>query len=166
MGSGKSTHGRKLATALHRKYIDLDDYIVRKLNCPIAQIFKEFGESYFREQEKLALQEILVKETEPVVISLGGGTICFNNALELVLQNGLLIYLQTNEHALRRRLVDSKNQRPLLMGKNEEEILDYIKEKIKERSVYYTQAHITVNGLDLTTQKLLNAIEEFEEQRN
>lgn len=166
MGSGKSTHGRKLATALHCKYIDLDDYIVRKLNCPITQIFKEFGESYFREQEKLALQDILVKETEPVVISLGGGTICFNNALELVLQNGLLIYLQTNEHALRRRLVDSKNQRPLLMGKNEEEILDYIKEKIKERGVYYTQAHITVNGLDLTTQKLLNAIEEFEEQHN
>ncbi len=81
MGSGKSTHGRKLATALHCKYIDLDDYIVRKLNCPITQIFKEFGESYFREQEKLALQEILVKDTDPVLISLGGGTICFNNSL-------------------------------------------------------------------------------------
>ncbi len=161
MGSGKSTHGRKLASVLQCKFVDLDDYITQKLNCSIQYIFKEHGESYFREQESLAIEELIFNLTEPAVISLGGGTVCFHNVLERVKENGLLVYLQTNEHALRKRLVGSKNKRPLLDGKNESEILQFIKGKVREREVFYKQAHLTVNGLDLTTHKLLHEIQSY-----
>jgi shikimate kinase len=71
----------------------------------------------------------------------------------------LVIYLETHENVLRQRLLKSTNQRPLLKGKSDDEVLQFIKDKIIERKKYYDQAHLKVDGLNLTTQKLLNEIE-------
>lgn len=161
MGSGKSTHGRKLARALNVDFVDIDNYIKTKLNKTISEIFEEFGETFFREQETIAINEIINSKKEPAVISLGGGAICFNDNVSLVKKNGLVIYLQTNENVLRQRLMRSKNKRPLIENMSGEEILLFIKAKVKERSVYYEQAHIKVDGLNLTTAALLKTIEDY-----
>ncbi len=161
MGSGKSTYGKKLASALNLESIDLDNYIQKKLNKTIPEIFEEFGESFFREQEHNSIKEIIETKKEPAIISLGGGAVCFNDNIGLVKKNGLVIYLETNESVLRQRLLASKNERPLLKNMTEEELLNFIKVKIKEREIFYNQAHIKVNGLNLTTEVLLKAIEEF-----
>lgn len=161
MGSGKSTHGRKLAKALGVEFIDLDAYIKKKLNKTIPEIFESFGESFFREQETTCLKEIVETKKEPCVIALGGGAICFNDNVKFVKQNGLVVYLETHESVLRQRLLRSSNQRPLLKGKTEDEVLRYIKEKVIERKQYYDQAHIKVDGLNLTTPKLLSQIEAY-----
>ena len=81
--------------------------------------------------------------------------------MAIVKKNGLVIYLETNEKVLRQRLLDSKNKRPLLKNMTEEELLNFIKVKIKEREIFYNQAHLKVNGLNLTTSVLLKTIEEF-----
>jgi len=161
MGSGKSTHGRKLARALNVEFIDIDNFIKTKLNKTISEIFEEFGETFFREQETLAIKEIVNSKKEPAVISLGGGAICFNDNVSLVKKNGLVIYLQTHENVLRQRLMRSKNKRPLLDNMSGDEILQFIQTKVKERSVYYDQAHIKVDGLNLTTATLLKTIEDY-----
>ena len=158
MGSGKSTHGRKLAKALGVEFIDLDAYIKKKLNKTIPEIFETHGESFFREQETTCLKEIVELKKEPCVIALGGGAICFNDNLKLVKNNGLVIYLETHESVLRQRLLRSTNQRPLLKGKSDDEVLQFIKDKIIERKKFYDEAHLKVDGLNLTTQKLLNEI--------
>lgn len=164
MGSGKSTHGRNLAKALKTEWIDLDGYVEKRLNKTVPEIFEQFGETFFRDQETIALKEILETKREPCVISLGGGAVCFNDNMTLIKANGLVIYLQTNESALRQRLMGSKNQRPLLKGMNEEEVLNFIKAKVKEREKFYEQSHIKVNGLNLNTAKLIEAIEDFYEK--
>ncbi|MBK7311138.1 MAG: shikimate kinase [Sphingobacteriaceae bacterium] len=161
MGSGKSTHGRKLASALKTEYVDLDIYITQKLNKTIHEIFENFGEQFFRDQETEAIKDIIAEKKEPTVISLGGGAICFNDNIKLVKKNGLIIYLETHENILRQRLLRSKNKRPLLKDMSEEEVLSFIKTKVKERSKFYDQAHIKINGLNLTTAVLIKALEEY-----
>src|SRR3954463_4718303 len=77
MGSGKTTAGAKLATLLKTRFIDLDSYLEKRENRTIPQIFETDGESTFRDLETKYLLEIL-RLKEPHVISLGGGTVCFN----------------------------------------------------------------------------------------
>ena len=161
MGSGKSTHGRKLAKALNAEYVDLDVYITRKLNKTIQEIFENFGEQFFRDQETEAIKEVIAEKKEPVIISLGGGAVCFNDNIKLVKKNGLVVYLETHENVLRQRLLRSRNKRPMLKDMNETEVLSFIKTKIKERSKFYDQADIKINGLNLTTAVLIKALEEY-----
>lgn len=161
MGSGKSTHGRKLAKALKAEFIDLDIYITNKLDKTITEIFEQKGEQFFRDQETEAIKELVEEKREPCIISLGGGAVCFNNNMKLVKRNGLVIYLETQESALRERLMRSKNKRPLLKDKSPDEVLSFIKTKIKERSKFYDQAHIKINGLNLTTAILIKELEAY-----
>lgn len=160
MGSDKSTHGRKLAKALGVEFVDLDSYITRKLNKTIGELFEEHGEQFFRDQETEAINEIIKEKETPTVVSLGGGAVCFNDNIKRVKKNGLVIYLETHENILRQRLLRSKNKRPLLKDMNDEEVLSFIKAKIKARAKYYDQADIKINGLNLTTTVLIKALEE------
>jgi shikimate kinase len=164
MGSGKSTHGRKLARALKAEFVDLDVYITKKLNKTISEIFEEKGEQFFRDQETEAIKEIINEKKEPCIISLGGGAVCFNDNMKLVKKNGLVIYLETHETALRQRLLRSRNKRPLLKDKSPEEVLSFIKAKIKEREKFYSQAHIKINGLNLNTATLIKELEAYYEK--
>lgn len=159
MGSGKSIHGRKIAKALKTQFIDLDIYITKKLDKTITEIFEQKGERYFRDQETAAINEIIKSKKEPCVISLGGGAVCFNDNMKLVKENGLVIYLETQENVLRERLLRSRTKRPLIKDKDPEEVLSFIKTKLKERSKFYDQAHIKINGLNLTTALLIKELE-------
>lgn len=47
MGCGKSTIGKFAAALLDKKFIDLDDYIEKKLNMKIPDIFKEKRRAFF-----------------------------------------------------------------------------------------------------------------------
>lgn len=161
MGSGKSTHGRKLAKALGAEFIDLDSYVSKKTGKTVTEIFNEFGEDFFRDQETLALKEIINIKQEPCIISLGGGAVCFNNNLELILKNGLLIYLQTHENVLRQRLLRSSNKRPLISNMSEDELLRFIRSKVQEREKFYNKAQLRINGVNLNTAILIKAIEEY-----
>ena len=57
MGSGKSTLGRLFSKEIGFDFIDLDDYLQKKNQYSIAQIFEKFGEDKFRELERQALMD-------------------------------------------------------------------------------------------------------------
>ncbi len=157
MGSGKTTAGQKLASLLKTRFIDLDAFLEKRENRTIEQIFAEEGEKKFREIETTCLKEI-IRLKDPHVFSLGGGTVCFNQNLELVKENGILIYIQLHVPVLADRIIQSKTTRPLLKNLSTEDLYTNISEILEVRKEFYEQAHITVNGLNLTPQLLQQKI--------
>lgn len=165
MGSGKTTAGKTLAALLKTRFIDLDEYIEKKENRTIAIIFEEQGEAAFREIESLCLQEVM-RYKDPHVISLGGGTVCFNSNLETIKQHGTLIYIELPVAVLADRIKQSKFTRPLLKSLSPEELIQNIEEILSERKKFYEQAHITVNGLNLTPQLVQQKILAFTKEHS
>jgi shikimate kinase len=161
MGSGKSTMGKKLAQLLRRDFVDLDKYIEQQSKLSVTAIFNQQGEEAFRVLESACLREVLSNYSH-AVIALGGGTVCFSENLALVKQHGLLVYLQLPPKVLAERIGKSKTKRPLLQRLNAEDMLTAIEKNLALRNKYYTQAHLTVNGINLTAQLLQHNIIEFQ----
>lgn len=157
MGCGKTTHGKRLARLIKCEFLDLDAIIESKEGMSITELFKSKGEKYFRDQETEQLKKISTSNS-PAVISLGGGAPCFNQNINLILKDGILIYIKMDEKALYKRLVGSIKTRPLLMEKQGKELLDYIKNTITQREQYYNQAHLIIEGKSLKTETILDLI--------
>src|SRR5437868_14787440 len=71
MGAGKSSTGKELAEALKFEFLDIDEWIEGKNAKSIPDIFKNNGESFFRDQEREAVKCAATKKR--AVISTGGG---------------------------------------------------------------------------------------------
>jgi shikimate kinase len=157
MGCGKSTQGKKLAKALEKPFIDLDHYIEKKEEATIEIIFNTKGEDYFREKETEYLKQVIARYPKSVV-SLGGGAACFNGNINLILKAGTVIYIEMPPDSLHYRLTQSETSRPLLKDKTLEESLKFVTDLLHKRETFYSQAHVTVNGINLTTEKLKEAL--------
>lgn len=147
MGSGKSVVGRKLSSATGLSFIDLDNYIRKKEDKTINEIFDEEGEDYFRQTEHRLLKEIIEKDN--FILSCGGGTPCFLDNMSLMKKNGITIYLQMSVGALHSRLLKSPDNRPLLKKIPGNKLRSYIENTLKERDKYYSMAHHTVEAINL-----------------
>ncbi|MBA3665111.1 MAG: shikimate kinase [Bacteroidetes bacterium] len=148
MGCGKSTHGKKLASLLKYAFVDLDKYIQKRENKTVQFIFENEGEEEFRRLETFYLKEVIDPKKEQV-IALGGGTVCFNNNIELIKKSGILVYIDMPATSLRDRLQRSRQKRPLLENIAAADLTAFIEGKLKERNPFYMQSHITVNGINL-----------------
>lgn len=145
MGSGKTHWGKQLAELLKIPFIDLDEKITIKEGKSIAQIFAESGEEFFRSREKEMLEEI-IDANESAVISVGGGTPCFFNNIELMKKRGTVVWLNTHVDLLLERLIREKSSRPLLNKIDDDDLRNYIVRKLNERRIYYEQAHLVVDN--------------------
>src|SRR6185312_3475746 len=59
MGAGKSTIGRRLAARLQLPFTDADTEIEAAHRMTIPEIFKEYGEPYFRDGEARVIARLL-----------------------------------------------------------------------------------------------------------
>ena len=134
MGSGKTTVGRQLALALGRTFYDLDWYIEMRYHRTVAQLFEERGEEGFRELERNMLHE--AAEFEDIVLSCGGGTPCFFDNMDYIRSVGESVYLKATPE---------KVERPLLKGKSEEELLDFIRTSLEQREPFYLKAEHVID---------------------
>lgn len=157
MGCGKTTLGKKLAKQLNYLFIDLDKEIERESNKSISDIFLNEGENEFRKTETTVLNKILDLNGN-YIIALGGGTICFNNNLQIVKNKASLIYLQMPVKALYSRLKESKTNRPLISNLNDEELLSFIENKLKERENFYLQANYIFNALSINSTEVIKEL--------
>ncbi|HOG57784.1 MAG TPA: shikimate kinase [Bacteroidales bacterium] len=156
MGSGKTTTGKKLASRLSWKFIDLDEFIEEDKGMPVAEIFETQGEDWFRTVEAEALRT--VAKADNTVISTGGGTPCFYENMEFMLQNGLTVYLRMTPESLARRLARSSAGRPLLKDIDKEELETYIRTKLAEREPWYSMAEIKTDIAERNFFHLLSLI--------
>jgi len=158
MASGKTTVGLELAKTLNYEFIDLDAFIESKFNKTVKQIFEQKGEDHFRLIENEALREVSSKEGN-IIIAAGGGTTCFYNSIDYMNKIGLTIYLKAEVAELVARLIASKTDRPLLWGKNQQELNDYIIRVLDERKKYYEKAKITFESSNVSVQQIAQTIE-------
>jgi len=143
MGTGKTYWGRLWATQQNLRFFDLDSQIEKHAGLTIPQIFEQFGEAHFRQQERERLHSF--EREDDFILSTGGGTPCFYDNMKWMNENGLTIYLDTPLPILKNRLIKEKMHRPLIRQLDEQGIEDFIQNSIRKREIYYRQAHIILS---------------------
>lgn len=160
MGSGKSLIGEALSKVLHFPFIDLDAEIERRENASISEIFQNKGVIYFRRKEAEILFDLL--QTIPdVVIATGGGTPCYGTVMDQLKALELVktIYLKHQITTLSTRLFKERTHRPLIAHIPNEALLEeFIGKHLFERSFYYNQADLIIDGDQLTPAELVEKI--------
>jgi len=153
MGSGKSVIGKELSKRILYTFYDLDYFIEMNEKLSINQIFDQKKELYFREIEKKYLKKLIDKD-ENKIISLGGGTPCYNNNMDLILNtsNSESIYLKRSVDLLVERLFENLSSRPLISHlKNRNELKEFVSKHLFERNQYYLRSKkiLNTNNLEL-----------------
>ena len=157
MGSGKSTLGKSLAIKLNKSFFDLDEEIEKHEGKTISAIFKQHSEVHFRKLEKELLAKITT-ENEDFVMALGGGTPCFYDNMTFINKNGHSIYLKYNTEVLLSRLINAKEERPLIKDKTENQLTNFIDEKLAQREKYYKKSKVVVEGVNVDLNELINLL--------
>jgi len=139
MGAGKTTVGRQLAKKLHWQFFDLDQEIEKREKRRISEIFRDSGESHFRELERRYLTEL--SSVERAVIALGGGAYLDPENRELADKTGLTIWLKVSFAKVTDR-VKIDGTRPKYADKDQAERL------YRSREPFYANAkvHISVDA--------------------
>ena len=83
---------------------------------------------------------------------------CYGNNMDIMRSDGKVVYLKTSPQELTCRLLRSHNERPLIKEKTEEELQQYIEEKLSEREPYYSRAHIVVETEHFSMDELLQSL--------
>ena len=144
MGSGKSRIGKDLSCAISYNFYDLDDFITTNEGLTINEIFEQKKELYFREIEREYLKQLINKD-ENKVISLGGGTPCYSDNMDLILNTSSSdsVYLNRSIDFLVQRLYNKKSSRPLISHlKNKDQLKEFISKHLFERNQFYLRAKI------------------------
>lgn len=157
-GCGKSTWGKKLAQKINFSFLDLDEFIELKTGLSIAELFSDKGEVFFREIETTYLNEIIASEKN-LVVSLGGGTPCFNNNLKTIKANGKTIFLDAPVKLLADRIINAVTIRPMFKNLGREEIIEKLEDLFLKRYPYYKEADITHQVKVLKLNHLLLSLE-------
>ncbi len=97
-GSGKSAVGGILAEKTGRVFADTDQMIMEKTGRTIPDIFRESGESAFRDLESGIIRDL--SKQGGLIISTGGGAVLRGENVAALRQNGRLFWLDRNPDAL------------------------------------------------------------------
>ena len=174
MGAGKTEVGKILANNKGFNFIDLDCLIEAQEGMNITEIFKQKGESYFRNLETEILKkidndktdvyklkfaekcaEINNHESKNWVISTGGGMPAFNGNIKVFKNIGIILYLKASPKTIYDR-IKSEVHRPVLGGSGFTE--ETVAEKLKEREKFYEQADIVIYTEGLTASAVAEEI--------
>ena len=148
MGCGKSTVAQALAKQMNACFIDTDELIKQRLGKEISEIFAEFGEEFFRNEEKKIADEIL--QLKGYVIATGGG---FYKALQRD-KNSVIIYLKASFEFLCQRLDEKAlKERPLFA--NTEKARALFDERLSE---YEKKADIIINVEQKSVQEIVSKV--------
>jgi shikimate kinase len=118
MGSGKTTVGAALASALAWQLEDLDARVEARSGMTVREIFERHGEPAFRELEHEELRAALDLPA-PLVIPTGGGTFTFARNVTLVRAAGPSVWLNPSFATISRRInAHGKLDRPLFRSES------------------------------------------------
>lgn len=147
--SGKTKYANKIGSLLSKATIDIDKMIEDKEGLSIPTIFETHGEQVFRSMEKDAVENIY--KGHNLAISTGGGLIESSYNMELLKQNGMIIFLNKDPNLIAKKKIYG---RPLL--KDPSNILVLANKRIP---MYKEHSDIIIN-IEKNTEFHINEIKE------
>lgn len=155
MGCGKSTVGRELHQRLGYRLMDLDQLIEESMGKKIADIFREEGESAFRDFETLQLKEIARQTDTRHIISAGGGIVIRPENRAILRKLGYVVWLRAEESVIFERTSRNRD-RPLLNSPNSRERISTL---MAEREPWYREtAHLKIDTKGLESHEIATGI--------
>lgn len=147
-GAGKTTLAQVLGREFKLKVLDLDSYILTQnpIYNSVETIFESEGAAAFRKMERRALEAAAQKQD--YLIATGGGTPCFFDNMDFMLEQGLTIFLNANLKSIYQRLKNN-TERPLFKGYEGEKLFKALQDMHIQRLPFYRKAHITFNNVYL-----------------
>ena len=145
--SGKSTVGKQLAEQLGRVVIDTDEEIVRQSGASISEIFRNEGETVFRDMESDVIRQI--SAIQGAIIATGGGAVLRPENVGALKGHGRLYFLDRSLD-----LLVATSDRPLSSNRVD------LEKRYRERHPVYTavcDVHVDGNG---TVEAVANVIRE------
>ncbi|HXH24585.1 MAG TPA: shikimate kinase [Vicinamibacterales bacterium] len=137
MGAGKTTVAKALGRRLGWRVEDIDERIEARERRPIAAIFAQHGEPYFRNLERQVLAELIA--ARDTVVATGGGTFVEPDNRALMLADGTVVWLDLPlADVIERVPVDGR--RPLAGDRRQMEQL-YLR-----RRLAYAEAHVRIDA--------------------
>ena len=158
MGVGKTTVGRDLAKKLNYSFIDTDDVIVNKFNIHNDNIL-----GFFEDRKKYLDEETIILENliklENVVVATGGGIVLKDKNIQLMMENGIVIYLKMSVETQIER-IESLEEKSL-----KKRFLPTIKDSGKEfmegRNILYENNDFTVETDNKSVEEICYEIDRF-----
>ncbi|MDB5475930.1 MAG: shikimate kinase [Phenylobacterium sp.] len=162
MGVGKSSVGRRLASALGVPFRDADAEVEVAAGRSISDIFSELGEAAFREGERRVIARLL--DQPPHVLATGGGAFMNPETRKLIKAQAVSVWLKTDLDVLARR-VSRKTTRPLIADRDPMEVLSA---QAEQRYPLYGEADVVVETGDAphhtTVDQVIRALSAFLEE--
>jgi shikimate kinase len=152
MGVGKSSIGRRLATALGLPFRDADAEIEAAAGRTISEIFALFGEGAFRDGERRVIARLL--DEPPHVLATGGGAFAQDDTRALIKQKAVSVWLKADLAVLARR-VARRDHRPLIAGKDP---MDVLRAHERDRYPAFQTADLVVETGDAAHQVAVDEI--------
>jgi len=139
MGTGKTAVGKELSRLLDMKLIDVDTEIEKSEDITINEIFKQYGETRFREIETEMIKKI--SQQKNVIISTGGGAVLKQENMDTLRKNGVIVCLMATPETILKRTSNS-DERPLLKVENP---FEKINQLLNFRRPFYEKADIIID---------------------
>ncbi len=159
-GSGKNFWADKLSRLLNISSFHLDDAIEKSEQKTIAKIFAENGEDYFRQKETEVLKNF--SNSNNFILSVGGGTPCFNNNMDWMNDNGVTIWIDEPVEIIEKRLLKEKSHRPLIANIADENLYTFLSDMLKKRNIFYAKAKHHLKENEITEENFLNIFSSHE----
>lgn len=152
MATGKSTIGPELASRLSFQVVDTDDLIEEKAGKPIAELFAQEGEEFFRDLESEVALDVS-RWTGHVIIT-GGGIVLRERNMAVLKQAGPVFCLVASPEEILKR-TDGTSHRPLLQTYDP---LRRIRGLLSDRELFYAQADYTIETTGMPVREVVECI--------
>ena len=143
MGAGKTTAGKLLAEKLGWRFVDLDQAFEQIHGYTTAEYIRTFGIEDFRKKEKYVVEDLADQiPFEKIIYATGGGYPCWEDNMDCLRELGTSIYIRWKpEHLAKRLSLTDLSERPVLQGRTEKELLEFIAPQLEAREAFYARAH-------------------------
>ncbi len=156
-GTGKTSVGRALSRHLNWSFVDMDDILAAEAGHSIADMVRDHGWAYFREQERRLLRRLAAGRRQ--VVGTGGGVILLPENVAALRSSGTVVWLRAGGDTIKHRLARDPRSaafRPSLTAGGAADEIDAL---LAARAPLYQSAmHLAVDTDDRSVAELCERI--------